>query len=300
MDKLWVTEIERSAIHDGEGIRTVVFLQGCPLHCFWCCNPETQPMHPVLLHDAKKCVGCRACVDVCEPKALSLVGKTVVVDRSRCNGCGACDPVCPVGANTLSGTEMDVEAVLRVVLRDRSYYERTGGGITISGGEPLLQSKPLSELLKRCKAEGISTLIETTANVPWESFLDVLPYTDAFFIDFKHPDAEPLKRGTGATLSLLWENLEKLTEKGVPFTLRTPVIYGFNEDRDVLKRCLQASVALGKKKHVLLPYHALGSGKYEKLGKEKPLSGHRSMDRTELEDLLPIAEEQGLSLEIGG
>lgn len=300
MDKLWVTEIERSAIHDGEGIRTVVFLQGCPLHCFWCCNPETQPLRPVLLHDAKKCVGCGACREVCSREAVSFAQGRAVVDRSRCRACGACDPVCPVGANALSAAEMEVEDVLSVVLRDRRYYERTGGGITVSGGEPLLAAKPLGRLLRLCREQGVSTLIETTANVPWECFLEVLPYTDTFFIDYKHDDAALLKQHTGADLALIRDNLHRLTEVGASFTLRTPVIYGFNDGRDVLKRCLMASVEFGRKEHVLLPYHALGSGKYEKLGREKPLSDRLSMTKEELSDLIPMADELGLLLKIGG
>lgn len=179
--KLIVTEIERSAIHDGPGLRTVVFLQGCPLSCYWCCNPETQSVRPVLLHDRNRCVGCGACTAVCPNAAVTIENGKAAVDRELCRACGACAAICPLGANSLSGKEMTVAEVLAVVARDRAYFDATGGGLTLSGGEPLLQSAA-PELLKQAKAAGISTAVETTACLSYEKLEAALPYIDRFIM----------------------------------------------------------------------------------------------------------------------
>lgn len=298
MDKLLVTEIERSAIHDGPGIRTVVFLQGCPLHCPWCCNPETQPLHAVLLHNNEKCVGCGACAAVCPKQAVSLSAGKAKIDRTRCIGCGACDPVCPTGANALSAREYPVEEVLALVLRDRPYFEATGGGITLSGGEPLLQAPAAAKLLQGCKEAGISTWIETTANVPFSSLELVLPYTDGLYIDYKHSDGGWLRHSVGGNLPLLEENLSRLAERGTDFTLRTPVIPNCNED--VIGECLRASQRFGRKTHVLLPYHALGKNKYERLGLCYGMGEERTRTADDLSAYRRMGESLGIAVQIGG
>lgn len=301
MDKqtLIVTEIERSAIHDGPGLRTVVFLQGCPMRCFWCCNPETQPLHPVLLHDEKKCVGCGGCVAACPQKAMALRDGKAVVDRTLCRGCGKCTTVCPVGANAMSGKEMTLQEILAVVNKDRDYYAATGGGLTLSGGEPLLQRTAV-DLLCLAKEAGLSTWVETTAFVPWETLEKALPHIDGFYVDYKHYDGKKLREATGADIAVIEENLRRLAEKGANLTLRTPVIPGFNEDRAVLEKCFAFSVGLGLKKHVLLPYHSLGRGKYEKLGKAYPMENVPNMLPAALADTVAMGEATGLAIQIGG
>lgn len=301
MDKqtLLVTEIERSAIHDGPGLRTVVFLQGCPMGCFWCCNPETQPLRPVLLHDMKKCVGCGGCVAVCPQKAVTLRDGKAAVDRTLCRGCGKCVDVCPVGANAMSGREMALQEILAVVNKDRDYYAATGGGLTLSGGEPLLQ-KAAVDLLRLAKETGISTWVETTAFVPWETLEKALPYVDGFYVDYKHHDREKLRQATGADIAIIEENLRRLVEKGVNITLRTPVIPGFNEERAMLEKCVAFSAALGLKKHVLLPYHSLGRGKYEKLGLPYSVENVPNMLPGALGDTIAMGEAMGVAIQIGG
>lgn len=298
MDKLLVTDIERSAIHDGPGIRTVVFLQGCPLHCPWCCNPETQPRHAVLLHDNEKCIGCGACVAVCPQQAVFLSNGKARVDRMRCIGCGACDPVCPTGANVLSAKTYTVDAVWDIVLRDKPYFDATGGGVTLSGGEPLLQAQTAAKLLRRCKEAGISTWIETTANVPFSMLELVLPYTDGLYIDYKHSDAQRLRHSIGGNLPLLEENLSRLERMGVDFTLRTPVIPNYNED--VIGDCLRASRRFGRKTHVLLPYHALGKNKYERLGLCYDMGEERTRTADDLIAYCRMGESMGIAVQIGG
>lgn len=296
---LIVTEIERSAIHDGPGLRTVVFLQGCPLRCFWCCNPETQPLRPVLLRDRKRCVGCGACASVCPRQAVSLRNGKAVTDRAACAGCGRCAEICPTGANKLSGKEMTLTDILNAVCRDRAYYEATGGGLTLSGGEPLRQENAV-ELLRSAKELGLSTWVETTAFVPWPVLERAAVFTDGFYADYKHPDAAALRRGTGAELSVIEENLRRLAGMGAELTLRTPVIPGFNADREILKKCFAFTASLGLKKHVLLPYHSLGREKYDKLDLSYPMGDAANMLPAELKDAAELGRAMGLEIRIGG
>ena len=296
---LLVTEIERSAIHDGPGLRTVVFLQGCPLRCWWCCNPETQPAAPVLLHDLKRCVGCGACLPVCPNGALSLAEGKARVDRTRCRGCGGCVRACPTGANALSGRAMTPEAVLAEVLRDRAYYEATGGGLTLSGGEPLAQPAA-ADLAALARAAGLSVYAETTACLPWAALERAAPFIDGFYVDYKHPDADALYRATGARLDTVRDNVRRLLAAGARVTLRTPVIPGFNDGQEVLRGCFAFARELGLKEYVLLPYHSLGSGKYKKLDRTPPLEGVPVMKAEELAGAAELGAEYGLTVQIGG
>lgn len=296
---LLVTEIERSAIHDGPGLRTVVFLQGCPLRCFWCCNPETQPASPVLLHDTARCAGCGSCVPVCPHGVLSIKEGTAQVNRALCRGCGACAQVCPTGANTLSSRAMTPEEILAVVRRDADYYAATGGGLTLSGGEPLLWPAAI-DLLAMAKAAGISTWVETTACLPWERLEAAAQLLDGLYVDYKHPDADALERATGARLPLLEENLRHLAAMGARFTLRTPVIPGFNDSEAALRGCFSIARALGREEYVLLPYHSLGAGKYKKLGLTPPLAQTPIMKPESLSGAVALGAEYGLRIQIGG
>lgn len=297
--RLIVTEIERSAYHDGPGLRTVVFLQGCPLRCDWCCNPETQPLRPVLLHDLRKCVGCGGCVAGCRAGAISLREGKAHVDRKRCVSCGKCAELCPTGVNRLSGRSMTLTEILSVVDRDRAYYEATGGGMTLSGGEPLLQPNA-AELLAMARGAGISTCVETTAFVPWESLERAMPHVNKFFVDYKHPDADALRRATGAELSAIEKNICRLAAEGADVTLRTPVIPGFNDDMAVLERCFAFARSVGRGEYVLLPYHSLGRGKYDKLDLPYPMGDVPAMSPGELENAARRGREMGLSVRIGG
>lgn len=297
--RLIVTEIERSAIHDGPGLRTVVFLQGCPLHCTWCCNPETQPLRPALLRDLRKCVGCGRCAAGCPAGAITLAEGKARVDRALCVSCGKCGELCPMGVNELSGRFMTLAEILSVVERDRAYYDATGGGMTLSGGEPFLQPGAV-ELLAMARGSGISTWVETTAFVPWETLEKALPHVSGFFVDYKHPDADALGHATGAELSVVEENIRRLAAAGANLTLRTPVIPGFNDDPEVLERCFAFARSVGCGAYVLLPYHSLGRGKYDKLERPYAMDGVPAMAPGDLEEAARLGREMGLTVGIGG
>ena len=296
---LLITQIERCAVHDGPGIRTVVFLQGCPLRCGWCCNPETQPAAPVILHDAAICVGCGACAAACINGAARLTDGVARFDREACKRCGACLRVCPVGAVRFSGRAMTLEQILAVVRRDGAFYRETGGGLTLSGGEPLLQENAVT-LLKLAREEGLSTVVETTANVPAARLAAAMPYADHFFVDYKHPDAAALNGETGAWLPLIEENIRALVAAGASVTLRTPVIPGFNDGEETLARCFAFARAVGINAYVLLPYHALGRKKYDMLERGYAFDGTRVLTAGDLEPLRARGESMGLAVTIGG
>ena len=243
-----VFDIQRFSIHDGPGIRTTVFLKGCTLRCVWCHNPESQLSQPQLAFYTHKCISCGRCENICK-KAFT----------SDCTACGKCAESCPAGAREILGREESAENILSIVVRDKAYYKTSGGGVTLSGGEPLLQADFATEILRLCKENDISTAIETAGNVPWENFLKVLPYCDLFLYDIKAIDEEKHKLLTGASNKLILENAEKLRALGKNILFRTPVVPGYNDDQ------LEKISAFCGKNLELLSYHEIGKGKYESL-----------------------------------
>lgn len=276
-----VFNIQRFTIHDGPGLRTELFLKGCPLRCDWCSNPESwMPNIQVGVYKTK-CISrkkCGMCEDACpEPSMLNFYrGKLTAIDRSKCTNCLACANDCPSDAIKQWGKAMSVEECMKEILRDVGYYERSGGGVTVSGGEPLLQSDFVAELFKACKEAGIQTCLESTFHVDWKEIEKVLPYTDIIISDIKHMDTDIHKQYTGVNNDRILENLKKLTQEEREFILRIPVIPNVNDDMGNIEATADFILnELGGRIRTLqlLSFMRLGEEKYASLGMPYKMQG---------------------------
>lgn len=252
-------------IHDGDGIRTTVFFKGCPLRCVWCHNPESFSEKPQLSFSPVRCLSCGLCGTVCPSAAHRFENGIHTFDRTRCQSCGACSGVCSGNALTLYGRETDVSSLLPELLRDRLLYASSGGGVTLSGGEPLLQADFCRALLSALKKEGINTAVDTCGCVPWEAFDKVLPYTDTFLYDLKAVDEAVHIRCTGASNRKIIENLHALDRAGARIEVRIPLVPGYNDgELPAMAELLSGLTCLVRVR--VLAYHAYAKDKYESLG----------------------------------
>lgn len=276
-----ITNIQRYSVHDGPGIRNTVFMKGCPLHCTWCANPETQIPAPELAYSAMKCVGCGRCVSACPQKALSLgVDLKIEIQRAACDSCLACVNACFAKAMHVFGADMTVDEVFQQVRSNRAW--RAGGGVTVSGGEPLMQSEFVSTLLQRCRAAGIHTAIETTGYAPWEAVARVVAYCDLVFYDIKVMNPDRHKKYTGVDNQLILNNLCKISTEfpEVRIIVRTPVIPGVNDDPQSLDEIVTYLKTLPHlDDYEMLPYHGFGAPKYTQIGRHYELDGLPTGDR---------------------
>jgi pyruvate formate lyase activating enzyme len=258
-----IFDIQRFSLHDGPGIRTTVFFKGCPLKCLWCHNPESINPEIELAFYPYKCINCRSCILVCPTGALQnddLKGKKY--DREICQFCWKCAEACPGEALKVQGKRYTVEEVLTEVLRDLPFYKQSGGGVTLSGGEPTFQFDFCLALLKDCKENNISTALDTSGFVPWERLERLLPLVDIFLYDIKHMDSEEHKRLTGVPNEVILENLLKLDKTGKPIEIRIPIIPGYNDSEKNIEAVSNFIKGLKSIKGVrLLPYHKLGLSK---------------------------------------
>lgn len=251
-----IFDIERNSFVDGPGIRTTVFFKGCNLKCAWCHNPESQSPKSQMMFYKDKCIGCGKCSEVCPTK-------------ENCTLCGKCTIYCPVDARRVCGKEYTADEVLSEIIKDKAFYDNSGGGVTFSGGECMLQVEFLVELLKKCKENGIHTAIDTAGHVPFESFKKVLPFTDLFLYDIKLFDSEKHQKYVGVKNDLILENYKKLIENGANIIVRIPVIAGVNDNVEEMKNIKNFFEKVGFPQKVeLLPYHAMGENKYSAIGKE--------------------------------
>lgn len=263
-----IFDIQRGSYVDGPGMRTVIFFKGCNLHCAWCHNPESRERKIQLLYYENRCAHCGRCISACPVHAVSEADHGV--DRTKCTACGRCAEVCPEDARSLCGKTKDTAELMRIIRKDVPYYRQSGGGVTFSGGECMLQPEALGELLRACRKDGIQTAVDTAGNVPWERFEELLPVTDLFLYDLKHTDPEKHRAGTGVSNERILSNLEALLDR-VPerVIIRTPVIPGFNDGEDDLRAIGRW---LGEHPKPLLyeplPFHKLGDHKAAALGEE--------------------------------
>ncbi|MBE5893694.1 MAG: glycyl-radical enzyme activating protein [Lachnospiraceae bacterium] len=264
-----VFNIQKFSIHDGPGIRTNVFLKGCPLRCLWCHNPEGLEREPELEYEASKCIGCGAC-SVCPEGCHSFSEKKGhVFDRTHCIRCGKCAAVCPASALELTGEQYDVERVMEKVMADKLFYDKSGGGMTLSGGEPLFQPRFALALLKEAKNRGIHTVIETSGFASAEVFGSILPYTDLLLMDYKVTGEEAHVKATGVPFAPILANMELANAAGVPIVLRCPIIPGINDMEVHYEAIAELADRLTVVTKVELEaYHSLGTGKAPRLGKE--------------------------------
>lgn len=253
--KATIFDIQRNSFVDGPGIRTTVFLKGCNLRCKWCHNPESQlPDRQMMLYK-DKCTGCGKCREVCP------------TGGENCVFCGKCELYCPSDARKICGKEYTSDEVLSEVVKDLTFYSNSGGGVTFSGGECMLQIDFLAEILEKCKANGIHTAVDTAGNVPWEYFEKILPYTDLFLYDVKCFSEELHIEGTGVSNKRIKENLKKLSDEfNGDIIIRIPLIPGYNDDISELQKTADFLSGINAVKTELLPYHAMGEHKYDALG----------------------------------
>lgn len=272
-----IFNIQRYSIHDGPGIRTLVFVKGCPLRCLWCCNPEGQVGKPEIMYYRNHCTGCGKCVGVCPTGALTRMNNSVVFNRYLCSSCGACVKACPNNARKLVGSYVTVDEVLMEVLKDMKFYARSGGGLTIGGGEPFTQYEFIRELLRNAKEYAIHTAIETTLYASPNLVKEVMKYTDYLFVDIKHIDSAKHLELTGVSNELILNNIKLVVNESLinptDFVVRVPLIPSVNDDYDNLKGISEFIKSLKYEVSVeLLPYHELGRYKYDALGRDYPLS----------------------------
>lgn len=301
-----VFNIQRYSIHDGGGIRTLVFLKGCPLRCLWCSNPESYGGAPQLGYIESRCVGAESCgapcVAACPRGAVALneEGKAVI-DRDKCDDCGKCAEACSKGALKIVGRAMTVAEVMAEVEKDRPFYRRSGGGLTLGGGDPLAQYQFAVELLGAAHRSYINTALETCGHAPWPHFEPVLEHVDLLQFDIKHMDPARHKELTGVSNELILDNLRKVRSVMSPrdVIVRIPVVPGCNDSDDNIRATVEFAAGLGFVRVELIPYHRLGASKYAQYGMANPLPDCEPPAEAEMARLREIVAACG-AVDVGG
>ncbi len=299
MIKGLVFNIQRFSVADGPGIRTTVFLKGCNLRCYWCHNPESWDPEASIEVFPERCIGCGECVRACPHGARSSVNGAISFDRSACHRCGVCAEACMADAIRTVGEEMSCDEVLQEIERDVPFFRESGGGVTISGGEPLLQPEFALALLKRCKEAGLHTCVDTSGQGSTEALRRLFPYVDLFYFDIKHLDPRIHRAETGLANEDILRNFAVVVRSGVPVVVRVPVIPGFNDTVDALSDIADfvAKRMPGGTVH-LLPYHRYGQQKYAMLGLDYELKDAETPSPEFLKAARKIVESRGLKCEV--
>ena len=296
-----LSNIERFATHDGPGIRTTLFFKGCHVHCPWCANPETWNFEIELLHDPKKCTQCARCQTVCQKQAIKIENGKWRLQKNQCDQCRKCEEACLNDAITFSGKEYSIEELLSIVAKDRDFYEESHGGITLSGGEVMLQLEEVKTLLKKLKQEHYHIALETTGSYSLDSLKQVVEDVDLFLMDLKHLDLEKLEQITGANGEEVIENFQYLA-KHYPqkVIIRMPVIPRFNVDRPTIEAVLDFAREYGIQEVDLLPFHPLGANKWQQLDRLYPYKEEPMMDKKQLKPYIELGKKKGVFVKVGG
>lgn len=290
-----ITEIQHASVHDGPGLRSVVFLKGCQMRCFWCHNPETISASPQLFFDESKCMGCGRCLGFCEAHKLSNGRHRI--ERAFCTSCFRCVETCFTGALSVCGRVVSVDEVMRDLAEDIPFYGESGGGVTVSGGEPLLQPEFCAELFQLLHREGVSCAVDTCGCVPWSAFETVLPVTDLFLYDLKEIDPETHRRATGVSNSRILENLRKLDATGKPIEIRMPIIPGINNSDAAITGAGRFLAGLAHLSGIrLLPYHSLAHDRYRAVDHPDTLPDVPSPAPAEMEHIAGILKSFHLNV----
>lgn len=306
-----IFDIKKYSINDGPGIRTTVFFSGCPLACLWCHNPESQSLEPELLYRAGRCLGCGACAEICPEGAIRMESKvsrpltvenretfdSMITDRQKCTRCQTCLTTCYSGARQFSGYTATVDEVMSQVVREIPFYDQSGGGVTFSGGEPLMQPEFLSALLRACRAQEIRTCVDTSGFANWKVFEQIRGNVDLFLYDLKQMDSARHREVTGVPNEPILENLRKLSAIGAKCVVRIPLIPGINDDEQNLVASARFLASLpGLAGVELMGYHDLAQAKYEALGMEYQLVGTQAPREVEMNRAAELLRSYGLQV----
>ena len=302
MEKGIIFDIKRYAIHDGPGIRTTIFFKGCSLRCWWCHNPEGLVIQPELIFKENRCIkGCTECIISCPKEALSRVDQYISINRKECDLCGECVKVCPAGALEIIGREMRVQEIVKEIEKDMIFYDESGGGVTFSGGEPLMQPEFLDALLEECKERDIHTAIDTCGYAPFEVIEKIRDKVDLFLYDIKMMDDEKHIEYTGVSNEPILDNLKKLAEQGSVIMVRLPIMPGINDDDDNINKIAEFILSLRCIKDIsLLPYHRAGSEKYQRLNKAYRMDKTQPSSDEKIVEIKKNLEHLGFKVKVGG
>jgi pyruvate formate lyase activating enzyme len=295
-----VFRIARFSVHDGPGIRTTVFLKGCPLRCAWCHSPESQRPEPQLAFHQDRCVACGTCIPACAEGAIASEAGVVVLDRARCRVCGACAEACPSGAREVVGRAWASDDLLATLARDEVFFDESGGGVTFSGGEPLVQAAFLAEMLRLCRGRGIHTAVDTCGMADRAAFDEIAPLADLFLFDVKAADDVRHRAITGASNAVIVDNLRRLASRGARIRARFPCVPDLTADDENVGQVGRLLAEVGVRAVDLLPYHRAGTAKHARLGIEDPAPSLRVPTKEEVARAAATLAACGLQVHVGG
>ncbi len=297
--KRFVLNIHRMTIHNGPGIRTLILFKGCPLRCLWCSTPESQREQPEIAVFPDKCIQCGKCVSACSLNAIQITPESIKINRLLCNNCGECARACYAGAVKLLGQAMTVEELVDEAKRDMVFYKHSGGGVTLSGGEPLLNHCFTGKLLHALRDEGISIGVDTCGYVPWETLEPMLPFIDFFLWDIKHMDAEKHKRLTGVSNELILSNARFVAARNIPIYIRIPLIPGFNDSAENIRAACRFAQTISSLVAIdIMPLHHLGKARYKSLDRDYPLPDSLTVPDGTLQQLQQLIQSYGIKCNI--